>query len=167
MFGLPSNVQFGLSKLVACVAVLSILGAPVRDAARAADEPFSPIAGDWSRHGLGLSVSEDGSVEAIWRVYRWCGPGVQLPCDELTGNLIISGGRADITLNSADDSGTFQGEVNATSDPELLDVGPVSLVPQPFGMLLLEQGDMQLTLCGPHFIDLAPPEVRDEFPCGA
>jgi hypothetical protein len=164
MYGLPSNVHLGSSRLIAWFAVLSILSTPVP---AASDESFSPIAGDWGRHGLGLIVSEDGSVEAIWRVYRWCGPGVRLPCDELTGNQIISGGRADITVNPADASGAFQGEVNATSDQELLDVGPVSLIPQPYGMLLLEQGDLQLTLCGPHYVDLAPPEVRDQFPCGA
>jgi hypothetical protein len=34
-------------------------------------------------------------------------------------------------------------------------------------MLLLEQGSTQLALCGEHYIELAPPEVLDEYPCGA
>jgi hypothetical protein len=151
-------------RLVALLAVLNLLGAPV---SAAADDAFSPIAGEWGRHGLGLTVSDDGSVEAVWRVYRWCGPGVRPPCDELAGNTIISGGHADIAVNPADDSGAFSGEVNTTSDPELLAIGPVRLIPQPYGMLLLEQDDRQLTLCGPHFIDLAPREVREQSPCGA
>jgi hypothetical protein len=92
MYGLPSNVHLGSSRLIAWFAVLSILSTPVP---AAADESFRP--------------------------------------SPATGAA----------------------------------TGPVSLIPQPYGMLLLEQGDLQLTLCGPHYVDLAPPEVRDQFPCGA
>jgi hypothetical protein len=65
-------------------------------------------------------------------------------------------GHADITFTGADDSGAFQGNVDSSTDPELLDVGAVSLTMQPYDMALLQQGGTQLTLCGEDSADLAP-----------
>jgi hypothetical protein len=146
-----------------------LVAALVTPAARAqeADAPFAPVVGGWGRHGFGVTVYDDGTAEASWRIYRWCGPGVPRPCDELTGNRIIDGGYADLTFTEIDENGAVHGEVSATSDTELLAPGPITLIPQDFGLALLEQGDIQLILCGPRYIELAPPEIVAEYPCGA
>ena len=78
-----------------------LLAAPVAVAAQEVDRPFAALAGDWDRHGFGLTVNDDGTATAVWRVYHWCGPGVPQPCDRLTDNRIISGGRADITFTAS------------------------------------------------------------------
>jgi hypothetical protein len=143
------------------------LAAPLSAAAQDVDQPFAALAGDWDRHGFGLTVDDDGTAAAVWRVYRWCGPGVPQPCDLLTDNRIISGGRADITFTAVDDAGALQGQVSHSTDDELLVDGPVSLSPLPDGMAHLAQGATQLDLCGPHFLELASPEVVDQLPCGA
>ena len=147
--------------------LVGLLTAPLPAAAQEADPAFAAFAGGWSHHGFGLTVYDDGSGVAIWRVYRWCGPGVPEPCDLLTDNRIISGGHADLTFTGIDEAGALQGEVSSATDTELLADGPLSLTSQPYGMLLLEQGDTQLTLCGDQFTNLAPPEVVEQSPCGA
>jgi hypothetical protein len=131
----------------------------------AQDAPFAPISGLWDRHGFGITVNDDGSATATWRVYQWCGPGVADPCDRIVNNRIISGGHAEISFAGPDDSGAFAGEVTDTSDPELLDVGPLTLTPQPYDMAMLEQGDRQLTLCGEDSANQAPMDVLIQ--CGA
>jgi hypothetical protein len=147
--------------------LVGLLAVPLPAVAQEADQPFAALAGDWDMHGFGLTVYDDGSSEAVWRVYRWCGPGVPSPCDRLTDNRIISGGHANITFTSADDSGALQGEVSDSSDEELLVEGPLTLSPLPNGMAHLEQGSTQFDLCGPHYLELASPEVIDQQPCGA
>jgi hypothetical protein len=123
------------------------------------------IAGNWEHHGFGLQVNADGSASAVWRTYRWCGPGVPEPCDQIVNNRIISGGHADLTFSDQDESGTFHGQVEATSDPRLLDLGPVDLTPQAYDMALLEQGSFQLVLCGEDAPNQAPGDVLES--CGA
>lgn len=154
-----------LLTLLTRVAVgLGLLIGPAAPAA-AQDDALAPIVGNWERHGFGIEVGDDGSTNAIWRVYSWCGPGVPEPCDQIVENRIISGGRATIQFTGADDSGAFQGEVLDTTDPELLDVGPLTLTPQPYDMALIEQGDTQLVLCGDDSVNQAPPDVLAQ--CGA
>jgi hypothetical protein len=63
--------------------LVGLLAVPLPAAAQEADQPFAALAGDWDMHGFGLTVYDDGSSEAVWRVYRWCGPGVPSPCDRL------------------------------------------------------------------------------------
>jgi hypothetical protein len=149
------------------VMALGLLAAPGTVAAQETDQSFAGLVGGWGRHGAGLTVYDDGSAEAVWRIYRWCGPGVPQPCDRITDNRIFSGGHAALVFSGVDEAGVLQGEVNSTSDAELLDIGPVTLTPQPYGMALLEQGATQLMLCGTRFLELAPPEVVDQYPCGA
>ena len=156
----PSSVA--RSRAVLATLVLSLAVAlPVR--AQAA--PFAPVSGNWDRHGFGLTVNDDGSASAVWRVYRWCGPGVPRPCDQIVDNQILSGGHADITFSGPDENGDFVGEVTRSSDPELLELGPLRMMPQAFDMAQLEQGAMQLTLCGEDAVNLAPQDVLEE--CGA
>jgi hypothetical protein len=153
-----------LLRLSMCLGVLGVSAVPV---SAQEDAPLAPIVGDWERHGFFVSIDDDGSSSASWRVYVWCGPGVPDPCDTLASNRIYDGGHADITFSGPDESGVFQGEVLNTSDPETLDVGPLTLTLQDYGMALLQQGDNEMTVCGPHFLELAPESVRFSGPCGA
>ena len=122
--------------------------------------------GEWTYHGFDLTVNDDGTSQAIWRVYRWCGPVVPKPCDTLGNDRITSGGYADLSFSRVDDAGVLQGEVTSSTDAELLDVGPVTLTPQEYG-ISLDQGATQITLCGAHYVELAPQDVIDQSPCGA
>jgi len=146
-------------------ALVGLLALPTSSVAAQDAPSFAPIAGFWDRHGFGISVNDDGSATATWRVYQWCGPGIPDPCDRIVNNRILSGGHAAISFGGADESGAFQGEVTDSTDPELLDVGPLKLTPQPFDMALLEQGATQLTLCGEDSANQAPEDVLIQ--CGA
>src|SRR5579862_343458 len=65
--------------------------------------------GDWSRHGVGLTISrfdsaaEQGEALARWRIYTWCQDPVTNapnppPCDSVIGNSLEDGGIAVIAL---------------------------------------------------------------------
>jgi hypothetical protein len=127
---------------------------------------LSAFVGDWGRHGLQLTISDDGTAWARWRVYQWCGPGVPQPCDRIENDYLISGGQADLVFApQAPDSA--QGEVLSSTDAESYDLGPVTLRLVPFGMAVLEQGGHETVLCGPRYLAEAPREVQDTYPCGA
>jgi hypothetical protein len=126
------------------------------------EAPFVSVAGDWSRHGFLMRVLQDGTAHASWRVYQWCGPGVPEPCDRVQGNFLISGGQADVVFASGGD-----GEVAWSTDPAMLDVGPLTLTPIEYGMAVLQQGEHVMVLCGPRYLDEAPPEIIEASPCGA
>src|SRR5262245_59221896 len=128
------------SRLAVLVVLVSTLSAPNAAVAQAS-APFGPIFGDWDRHGFGITVNDDVVSVAVWRGYQWRGPGSSQPCRQVRNNAIISGGRAQITFSGPDDSGAFQGEVMTTTDPELLDLVPVTLTPRPYDMALIEQGE--------------------------
>jgi hypothetical protein len=132
------------------------------------DEELSlnAFVGDWGRHGMQLTISDDGTAWARWRVYQWCGPGVRPPCDRIENDYLISGGQADLVFApEAPDS--VQGEILTSTDTQSLDLGPVSLRLVPFGMAILEQAGQETVLCGPRYLDEAPQDVRDTYPCGA
>lgn len=150
--------------LTTFAAGLVLFVAPTTPAA-AQDDALAPIVGSWERHGFFIDVGDDGGSSATWRIYSWCGPGVPEPCDQIVDNRIISGGHAVIQFTGADDSGVFQGEVVDTTDPELLDMGPLTLTPQPYDMAMLEQGETQLVLCGDDSVNQAPDDVLAQ--CGA
>jgi hypothetical protein len=147
------------------LAAAALLVAPGPRAVAQQTPSLDAIAGSWVHHGFCLQVNADGSASAVWRTYRWCGPGVAEPCDQIVNNTIISGGHADLTFSDQDDSGTFHGQVDSTSDPRLLDLGPVDLTPQAYDMALLEQGSFQLVLCGEDAPNQAPGDVLTA--CGA
>jgi hypothetical protein len=148
------------------LALMGWLLVPAVPASAQADQPFAPIIGNWDRHGFGITVRDDGHSSAGWRIYQWCGPGVAQPCDQIIGNSLVSGGTAVIRFSGGpDESGAFQGQVLETTDPSTLDLGPMTLTPQPYDMALLEQGDTQLVLCGENAADQAPSDVLMQ--CGA
>jgi hypothetical protein len=134
-------------------------------------QPFEPFVGDWGAHGFYLGISPDGRGIARWRVYEWCGPLVPPPCDQLSGNIIISGGEAYISFTRPDrstgSSRTLAGMVEGTTDPDRLRLGPVVLQLQAYGTAELQQDAQAVrTLCGPRFGE-APDWFKATFPCGA
>lgn len=153
---------------------LTVYGPVARVALYAAcpgEEPpcldFTAFAGPWVRHGFSLPVAEDGQGRAAWRVYRWCHLENVSPCDAIdeASGVIVSGGQATIVFRSIEWPVTF-GEVLETTQPEMLAPGPVTLTLLPYGMAPLTQGSQWLVLCGPNYVELAPEEVRRQFPCG-
>ena len=148
---------------IAAVLLAALLG-PAQQAG-AQDDALGPIVGHWDHHGFFVTVNADGRSTAIWRVYKWCDQGFDQPCDQIVNNSIVSGGRAVIRFSGPDASGAFQGQVLETTDPEGLDLGPVSLLPQPYDMALLQQGDFELTMCGDDALNQAPSDVLEQ--CGA
>jgi hypothetical protein len=149
--------------MVRWLLILIVALAPMTASAQETEETASTaLAGDWSRHGFFIRIASDGTAHASWRIYQWCGPGVPEPCDRVQGNFIMSGGQADVVFTSGD-----AGEVAWTTDPAMLDVGPITLTPIEYGMAVLQQGEHVLVLCGPRYLDEAPAQVVDATPCGA
>jgi hypothetical protein len=156
----------------ALLAVAALLASAVPAQAQSEEETpdeepsLNAFVGDWSRHGVQLTFSDDGTAWARWRVYQWCGPGVPAPCDRIENDSLISGGQADLAFTPGAPD-TVQGEVLTSTDPQSFDLGPVTLRLVPYGMAVFEQFGLETVLCGPRYIDEAPPEVRDTYPCGA
>jgi hypothetical protein len=131
------------------------------------EEPsLSAFVGTWSHHGVLLEIADDGSAQALWRTYYWCAPGVPEPCDRIEADRLISGGRAELWFTPTT-AGIAAGEIVDTSDPSLFDVGPVELRLTEYGMAVLAQFDREIVMCGPRYLDEAPPEVIEFSPCGA
>lgn len=139
---------------------------------------FTNFAGPWIRHGFGITVGTNGDALARWRVYSWCDatapPG---PCDSILNgqgsvggqvvDLIENGGLAQIVFTGAS-SGTASGMVIESTVPDfLVPGGLVTLSLLPYDMAVLVQGETSITLCGPSFGELAPPDVFASSPCGA
>lgn len=154
-----------MRRLLLAAALLGVCVGPASSAAAQSVDTFGPIAGNWDHHGFFVVVDDDGRSRAIWRVYKWCQDGYAQPCDQIIDNEIVSGGRAVIRFSGPDDSGAFQGDVLETTDPETLNLGPVTLTPQDYDMALLEQSDFQLVMCGEDAADQAPSDVLNQ--CGA
>jgi hypothetical protein len=129
---------------------------------------FDRFRDGWGAHGIGLSVAGDGQATASWRVYRWCGPGVLLPCDSMEGDFIVNGGQVAMMFTEVDGD-TARGQVRATTDPTGWPLGvDITLTLEPYGMAELSVADgPPRTLCGSRFATEAPREVRDSYPCGA
>ena len=62
----------------------------------AADAEAGIFAGFWNSHGGQLVVNADGSATLKYRVYVWCSDNPTPPCDQVRGNLIISGGQVNM-----------------------------------------------------------------------
>jgi hypothetical protein len=130
------------------------------------DGPFTSFIGGWWHHGFMLEVFPDGHGIAQWRTYRWCGPGVDPPCDWIQENLIRSGGSAQFMFRRVDQA-TAYGEAIDSNDPSTIPVGPTLLTLLPYGMARLWTQTASRDLCGPRYLEEAPPEIQRLFPCGA
>src|SRR4051794_35457399 len=81
---------------------------------------FAALAGNWTAHGFGLSVADDGQAVANWRVYQWCSDlTAPAPCDSILGNDIEDGGLAMVRFTSIS-GGVATGTVLMSSDPNTL-----------------------------------------------
>lgn len=49
-----------------------------------------PFVGTWYGHARMLTITPAGAAEYRGRVFHWCDPGVQAPCDR-SGDVIIGG----------------------------------------------------------------------------
>jgi hypothetical protein len=154
-----SRTAFVLALLALC---LARLGEPASAQSRGR---FAAVAGDWTAHGFGLSVADDGQAVANWRVYQWCSDLTSpAPCDSILGNEIESGGLAMVRFTSISAS-MASGIVLMSSDPNTLSAGSsVSLTLQTGGTARLSaSGSSDIVLCGPNF----DPGQFASPPCGA
>src|SRR5262249_6074275 len=81
----------------------------------AAPPDLKVFAGTWSRHGTGVTITPDGSLNIEWRTYRMCGQDPP-PCDQIVNSLIVSGGRAIGTMHAVA-ARRASGRVEASTDP--------------------------------------------------
>ena len=143
---------------------------PATPVATAATEPpqapdFTAFAGDWGRHGFGMTVAASGEATATWRTYKWCSDDPTPPCDAMVDSDIISGGHATFVFDRVVGP-TAYGRVTESNDQEFLGQA-ATLTLQPYGMALLETDSSSIVLCGPDYWRLAPPSVQETSPCGA
>src|SRR5439155_20764456 len=104
---------------------------------------------------------------AYWRLYDNCTPDSRRACDVFTDSAIIDGGNALIAFTHVTGN-TLHGRILATSDPRTIPIAsPAQLVLERYGMGLLVLGTESMDLCGPHYLEEAPPEFQQTFPCGA
>jgi hypothetical protein len=112
--------------------VSSVAGATVEDirvvsakaaAAKAAAAAEAGIFdGIWSSHGGQLVVRADGSVTLEYRTYVWCSDNPRPPCDQMNGNLIISGGHVNmhiVQVITASGRPKATAIVDTSSDPKI------------------------------------------------
>jgi len=76
---------------------------------------FAAFVGLWSGHGRALEVLNTGEALINYRTYRVCGQEPP-PCDTVTGNAIIDGGRLQVQLESGSAT-TAVGDVVSSADP--------------------------------------------------
>ena len=130
---------------------------------------FSAFAGDWGRHGFGMTVSASGEATATWRIYKWCSDDPTPPCDDMTDSEITSGGRATIVFDRVVGE-TAYGWVQDSTEEAVLS-GNVSLTLEDYGMASLGYVDRPesepIPLCGPNFWQEAPDWLKEQSPCGA
>jgi hypothetical protein len=142
----------------------------------AAPASLADFAGDWWHHGFGLTVNPDGTADASWRTYAWCGPGIVGPCDRIENDTILDGGHAMLAFTAADVASAprdwsiegladapivflgvqlpiAHGEVVSSTDPRLLHTGPIDLAMLPYDTGTLTQSAIDLLLCRPSDID--------------
>jgi len=121
--------------------------------------------GTWLSHAAFLRVSAQGHVTLDRRVYQWCGPGVQQPCDQMQGNSIRGGViiAADIAAVYHD---TVQAAIMTSTVPGTMGT-PLTLHLAPPGHLEVSgaKGILNLVLCGTAYFD-APKHPR-QSDCGA
>lgn len=148
--------------------VLGTIG-QIRPAA-ADQSDFNPFVKGWWFHGFSLAIDQQGIGHASWRV-GWCAPGqvsnTVIGCDRIdTNGRIFDGGEATIIFTKVDEA-TIRGFVTRSNGSLLPLRGEVLLVLIPHDMLLAFIGFDRYLLCGPDYVNQAPPELLLETPCGA
>ncbi len=91
-----------------------------RQAAAAAEAGI--FTGIWNSHGGQLVVQADGSATLEYRMYVWCSDNPTPPCDQMKGNLIISGGHVNmhiVQVITANGMPKATAIVDTSSDPKI------------------------------------------------
>jgi hypothetical protein len=91
-----------------------------RQAAAAAEAGI--FTGIWNSHGGQLVVKADGSATLEYRMYVWCSDNPTPPCDQMNGNLIISGGHVNmhiVQVSTANGLPKATAIVDTSSDPKI------------------------------------------------
>jgi hypothetical protein len=140
--------------VVGVVKALPVLafGSPSSSTSSASSN-FSSFVGTWYGHSRSLNFASNGHAHYTARAYRWCGPGISLPCDSWQGNIIVDGINEQMVFKGASGPTAYGTIVSSTAG----DTGQsVTLTVQPHDTLLLSftskipvWGD-QILVCGPH-----------------
>jgi hypothetical protein len=91
-----------------------------RQAAAAAEAGI--FTGIWNSHGGQLVVNADRSATLTYRVYAWCSDNPTPPCDQMRGDLIISGGQVKmhiVQVITASGMPKATAIVDASTDPKI------------------------------------------------
>ena len=78
--------------------------------------------GSWTGHGRALVVKADGSGAVTYRVYVFCSQNPAPPCDQVKGNVILSGGHVTLHIAqvlTANRMSTASAIVDTSSDPKV------------------------------------------------
>jgi hypothetical protein len=92
------------------------------DRLAAAAAEASTFTGIWNSHGGQLVVNADGSATLEYRMYVWCSDNPTPPCDQMRGNLIISGGHVTmhiVQVITASGMPKATAIVDTSSDPKI------------------------------------------------
>ncbi|GEM_PF-3331464 len=126
---------------------------------------FSPYAKSWWHHGFTLTIDQNGSGTAQWRIYKFCKDDPTPPCDGI-GKNDFDGGHAEIVFTKVDKDVAY-GEVVTSNHPNGLEMDSIRIKLLPYDMAELIQGSKVISLCGPQYSTLAPESLLKQHPCGA
>lgn len=113
------GIRFSLLCMLALVAYGSGCGSSNNDASTTIDA----FVGDWTKHGVTLTIDKSGYGTLSWRTYRTCGEDPP-PCDTIRPGHIEVGGRGSLKLE-ADSQIRAHGQIITTTVPETFPTGPV------------------------------------------
>jgi hypothetical protein len=127
----------------------------------------SPLAGEWYRHGVSLTIDGVGHGTLTFRTYATC-PEDPPPCDTFSGHSIIDGGNATLILSSTGPT-TASGRVLTTTAPTAFPVGRlVAQLDTVNGLLYLSPSDSEYFPLFPSGeFPLCGASSPSEAPCGA
>ncbi len=114
---------------------------------------FTPFAGNWIAHGVGIAIHSDGTADYDGRVYIWCTDDSRPPCDTTSNNQITGGLDTQITFTSINGNIASGSITGGTGDRDIQ--GNILPVGSPFTVTLnpsndtLQASDGTL-FCGPN-----------------
>lgn len=89
---------------------------------------LAPFVGGWNKHGYSLTIAADGSAEATWRTYRFCGDrGVTPPCDDPSRPETFNGGHMRMRFDRVEGNSAY-GTVIETNAPTAMLMPPYPVV---------------------------------------
>jgi len=129
---------------------------------------FSAFAKRWGHHGYQLVVDMNGSAHEDQRTYNDCSSSnkaTDVPCeDPYTSYAAHTAMQFTSTSN-----GIAKGKILTSNYPREEAVGDaVTLTLKPYDMAEVKVGSHEpITLCGPDYSKLAPPDIQKQGLCGA